>query len=181
LPTIFSHPAVAIAFWPSFRQKLPCSIFAAAALCSCLPDVDVVGFQFGIRYGDVFGHRGFTHSIFFAFLVSLLAAYAFCAQKKNRKLARAIFLFLFACTLSHGVLDAFTDGGLGVAFFSPFSNVRYFFPWRPIRVSAIGIADFLSGPVLRVLLSEIKSVWIPCLLIYAFSAILFKRANKETL
>ena len=26
-------------------------------------------------------------------------------------------------------------GGLGVAFFSPFSNARYFLPWRPIRVA----------------------------------------------
>jgi hypothetical protein len=25
-----------------------------------------------------------------------------------------------------------TNGGLGVAFFSPFDNGRYFLPWRPI-------------------------------------------------
>ena len=34
----------------------------------------------------------------------------------------------------HGLLDAMTDGGLGVAFFSPFDNRRYFLPWTPIRV-----------------------------------------------
>lgn len=32
-----------------------------------------------------------------------------------------------------------TDGGLGVAFFSPFDNKRYFLPWRPIRVSPISV------------------------------------------
>ena len=47
----------------------------------------------------------------------------------------ATFAFLFLCTMSHALLDALTDGGLGVAFFSPFSNERYFFPWTPIRVS----------------------------------------------
>nr|HRC76832.1 rhodanese-like domain-containing protein [Kouleothrix sp.] len=38
----------------------------------------------------------------------------------------------------HGVLDAMTDGGLGVAFFAPFSATRYFFPFRPIP----GTEDF---------------------------------------
>jgi inner membrane protein len=28
---------------------------------------------------------------------------------------------------SHGVLDALTNGGHGIAFFSPFLNERYFF------------------------------------------------------
>ena len=39
-------------------------------------------------------------------------------------------LYLFLSTASHGVLDALTDGGLGVAFFSPFDQTRYFFPFR---------------------------------------------------
>jgi hypothetical protein len=26
-------------------------------VCSTLPDIDVVGFRFGIRYGDFCGHR----------------------------------------------------------------------------------------------------------------------------
>ena len=38
---------------------------------------------------------------------------------------------------SHGVLDALTDGGPGVAFLAPFDDTRYFFPWRPIRVSPL--------------------------------------------
>jgi hypothetical protein len=38
---------------------------------------------------------------------------------------------VFLATASHGVLDATTNGGLGVAFFSPFDNRRYFLPWRP--------------------------------------------------
>jgi inner membrane protein len=27
-----------------------------------LPDADVLAFKFGVAYGNVFGHRGFTHS-----------------------------------------------------------------------------------------------------------------------
>jgi inner membrane protein len=39
---------------------------------------------------------------------------------------------------SHGVLDAFTDGGLGVALFWPATDARFFAPWRPIPVSPLG-------------------------------------------
>ena len=45
--------------------------------------------------------------------------------------------------------------------FSPFSNARYFFPVRPIRVSPIGIGAFVSGNLLAVLTSEIRCVWLP--------------------
>lgn len=41
---------------------------------------------------------------------------------------------------SHGVLDAFTDGGLGIALLWPFTNTRYSAPWRPIPVAPIGMA-----------------------------------------
>jgi inner membrane protein len=59
------------------------------------------------------------------------------------------------------MLDAMTDGGLGVAFFSPFDNTRYFFPWRPILVSPISLTRFFSEHGLAVLLSELVWIWIP--------------------
>ena len=100
--------------------------------------------------------------------LSLIAATAIVAFIIHQSQKFAAFLFLFLCTLSHGILDAFTDGGLGITFFSPFSNTRYFFPWRPLEVSPIGISGFLSGPALSVLMSEIKFIWIPCGLIFLF-------------
>jgi inner membrane protein len=77
-----------------------------------------------------------------------------------------LFLYLFLCTASHGLLDAFTDGGLGVAFFAPFDESRYFFPWRPIEVSPIGLRSFLSGRAFAVLRSELLWVIAPTLLLY---------------
>jgi inner membrane protein len=64
-------------------------------------------------------------------------------------------------TASHGALDALTNGGLGVAFFAPFSNARYFFPWRPVEVSPIGVAPFFSEWGVRVLESELVWLWLP--------------------
>ncbi|HUE82443.1 MAG TPA: metal-dependent hydrolase, partial [Pyrinomonadaceae bacterium] len=65
-------------------------------------------------------------------------------------------------TASHGVLDALTDGGPGVAFFAPFDNTRYFFPWRPIEVSTLRVEAFLGARGRAVLVSEIKWLWLPC-------------------
>jgi inner membrane protein len=165
MPTIISHPAVLLALRPGFR--LPVSVYICGAFCSVLPDLDVVGFQYGIQYGDLFGHRGFTHSLFFASVFSALLT--ILIGLKQKRFSLHVFLFLFLCTVSHGLLDAFTDGGLGVAFFSPFSNTRYFFPWRPLRVSPIGLGNFLSGPVLNVLGSEFVFIWLPCVAIFLVS------------
>jgi inner membrane protein len=72
---------------------------------------------------------------------------------------------LFLSTLSHGILDALTSGGLGVAFFAPFDNSRYFFPWRPIRVSPISVSGFFSSRGLQVLRSELQWIWLPAALV----------------
>ena len=61
---------------------------------------------------------------------------------------------------SHGVLDALTDGGPGVAFFAPFDDTRYFFPWRPIRVSPLW-RGFFSSRGLETLASEVRWLWLP--------------------
>ncbi len=116
-----------------------------------LPDADVMTFAYGIPYGSTFGHRGFTHSIFFAVVISAIAT----ALLRPRNRVVPTFVFIFICAMSHPLLDACTNGGLGIAFFSPFSNRRYFFPWRPIEVSPIGEID--TG----VLESEITWVWLP--------------------
>jgi inner membrane protein len=36
-----------------------------------LPDADVLAFKPGVAYGNIFGHRGFTHSLLFAFVVPI--------------------------------------------------------------------------------------------------------------
>lgn len=51
-----------------------------------------------------------------------------------------------------------TNGGLGVAFFAPFSSARYFLPFRPIEASPISITAFFTYRGLEVLESEM--LWI---------------------
>ena len=139
-----------------------------------LPDIDVVGFSFGIEYGDMFGHRGFTHSLFFAAMVGSVAAWHL-SHRSHLSHRLVLFAWFAAITASHGVLDAMTNGGRGIAFFAPFSNHRYFFPWRPIQVSPIG-AGFFSARGLSVLASEARWIWVPSA-IMAASARIFRNGH----
>jgi inner membrane protein len=176
--TVITHPAVPIALSVLVPQEsASSSLLIAGALCSIVPDLDVVGFEFGIEYGDMLGHRGFTHSIFFAALLAVFVTFVFFQNSSGSQLL--IFLFLFISTLSHPVLDALTNGGLGVGFFAPFSNERYFFAYRPIEVSPIGVGDFLSERGLKVLLSELRWVWLPSAICFGLGH-LIKRARELT-
>ena len=131
-----------------------------------LPDLDVVAFPLGIAYGHMLGHRGITHSLAFALVLSA-AITAIAGRSPALQAARLrVWLFLFAATASHGLLDALTNGGRGIALLAPFSDARWFFPWRPIEVSPIGAA-FFSQWGLDVLRSELIWIWLPCALLTA--------------
>jgi inner membrane protein len=162
----FSHTAAALAIGACFyRQGIPKRVWPIGALCSVIPDLDVIGFRFGIHYGDFWGHRGFTHSLVFAALLAsaaLLLGFPRGAAGFGRL---SLWICFFLATASHGLLDAMTDGGLGVAFFSPLDNRRYFLPWTPIRVSPIGVGRFFSAPGLAILESELLWIWLPAVLV----------------
>jgi inner membrane protein len=164
MSTILSHAAVPLALsaWFPSGSLTPALVLAGAA-CSMVPDLDVLGFAFGIRYGDLLGHRGITHSIFFAAVLGALLALAWPPGGAGRF---PVFLFLFLSTLSHPFLDAFTNGGLGVAWFAPFSDRRYFFPWRPIAAPPIGILPFFSAWGWRVIKSELVWIWLPSVVLF---------------
>jgi inner membrane protein len=62
--SIFSHLVAALGMGASFsRPATPKRVWAAGAVCSVIPDLDVIGLRLGVQYGDFWGHRGFTHSL----------------------------------------------------------------------------------------------------------------------
>jgi inner membrane protein len=163
MASAFSHAVVALALGKVPQHSaFTWPVLFLGMTCSVIPDLDVIGFYFGIHYANVWGHRGMTHSLFFASLLSA-ALVAILYRNRAREAQAGLFAYLFLCTASHGVLDAMTDGGLGIAFFSPFDTTRYFFPFRPVVVSPIGIANFFSTDALRILASEITWIWLPSL------------------
>jgi inner membrane protein len=180
MPSIFSHAVAALGIGACFyRNGVPNRVWLAGAVCSVLPDMDVVGFRLGIHYGDFWGHRGFTHSLAFAALLAgAMLILAFPSGVPNLS-QLSLGAYLFLATASHGFLDAMTDGGLGVAFFAPFDNTRYFFPWAPIRVSPIGVSRFFSARGLSVFRSELLWVWFPALLVVAVVSFAQSRIHSQ--
>ncbi len=159
MATAFSHPAIALALrLVGGSRVVSRRLLIAAAICTVLPDVDAIGYWLGVPYQHLFGHRGLTHSVFFAVAVGWAASRYSAFLGVTRK---AAFWVIMVATASHGLLDAFTNGGLGVAFLSPFSNQRWFFPWKPIVVSPISISGFFEPRSWSVLASELAWIWLP--------------------
>jgi len=163
VPTIVTHAFVGAALGHAGPGAVSRGRLALLlALLSVLPDLDVVAFPLGIPYSHWLGHRGLSHSLLFAFAVAVVVARLGFRQLRPRSRDWWAVCGLCAAALaSHGVLDALTDGGLGIAFFLPFDGTRYFFPVRPLAVSPIGLGGFLEGPAAAVLRSEFSYVWLP--------------------
>ncbi|ULC59257.1 metal-dependent hydrolase [Flaviramulus sp. BrNp1-15] len=160
MASAFGHSIVGFTLTKIIDSKNTKRLLLAAIFSTILPDFDVITFKFGIAYEHPLGHRGFTHSILFSIIWALLLMFIF--GKKNKLVW---FLVIFLSTLSHGILDAMTSGGKGIGFFIPFNNERFFFPFRGIKVSPIGISEFFSTWGLKVLFSEIKFIILPCFII----------------
>ena len=163
MATLLSHPAIPLALATGLgRSVIPIGLLLAGIAASMLPDLDVIAFRFGIPYESPFGHRGYTHSFAFAALIGSIGS--IYSRALGTKPAVA-FWFLFVATASHPLLDACTNGGLGVALFWPISNERFFFPWHDILVSPIGLKSFFTPYGLAVIQSELFWIWFPASLV----------------
>ena len=163
MATPLSHLAVPLALALALGGDIvPPGLMALALVCAVLPDIDALGLWLGIPYEHPFGHRGFTHSLPFA--VALAGAGTLLAPALGSD-PLTVFGVLLVSAVSHGLIDALTNGGLGVALLSPFSHRRSFLPWRVIEVSPLRPSALFSRRGLRVLRSEMRWVWLPCLVI----------------
>lgn len=181
MPSLITHGFAGGVLGKTYTaEKMPARFWALSVLCSVIPDLDIIGFRFGIHYDDMLGHRGFSHSLLFALILSLMVVLlAFNRIPRFSKKWWAMVGYFFVVTVSHGLLDAMTTGGYGVGFFIPFDSTRYFLPWRIMRVSPISISAFFGARGARVLLSEFVGIWIPLLLVYAGVAILRKKTAQQ--
>lgn len=174
MPSAFTHAFAAFALGKASGVKRSVRFWLLSLLCAVVPDVDVLSFYFGVERGSMFSHRGITHSLTFALLLALLVVWlGFKEIKPFTKRWWKFAVYFFIVTASHGLLDALTNGGSGVAFFAPFDSGRYFFPWRPIEVSPIGLG-FFSRRGMESFWSEFVWVWIPASVVVAI-IVLYRR------
>jgi inner membrane protein len=143
---------------------VPRRYWIAAALVATIPDVDILFVLLGARYRGMWGHRGITHSLLFAFVAA--AAATLWVRARDRSIpAGPLYGVLLLAAASHGFLDGLMASGVGVAFFAPFSTGRYTLPWRPIRVTPANENWLLNFGGIRATNSEIVGFWIPSLVL----------------
>ena len=159
MATLITHPLVPLVVAAAVGSRIVSwRLLLLGMLLSLLPDCDVVAFRLGVPYEDPLGHRGFTHSLIAA---ALAAAVLTPLAAVLRATALATFVFCFLSMASHGVLDAFTRQGMGVAFFWPFEDARYFFPFHPVESAPVSVRRFLEVRAVPVMRSELVWLWLP--------------------
>ena len=160
MPTIITHAAVPLCLGLGLGSKaIPRGLLLAGMGLAMLPDADVLAFKFGVAYGDVLGHRGFTHSLLFAFVAPLLVAWL--GHKRFKASLMRCCAFLTVSLLSHSLLDSITTGGKGVGWLWPWSDERFFAPWQVIKVAPFALSRYTTPYGHQVILSELIWVWLP--------------------
>lgn len=158
MPTVMTHAAAGAALGALAPFRRPRLFWILSAVLPMLPDLDVLAFPLGIPFGSMWGHRGITHSLAAAALIG--AVTAGLARRRLDARWAPLAAWFFVVMASHGLLDALTDGGAGIAFFAPFAAARYHFPWHVMPVSPIGLR-FFSAWGWHTFAGELVRVWLP--------------------
>lgn len=155
MSTIYSHAVVGLALGGvCVARRIHWAFWVLVGFLPVLPDFDTFGTAV---YGSTLGHRGFTHSLAFALVIGLVVAGV------SFRFFRVSFWFLwalfFAVTASHGIMDAFTDGGYGIPLLWPLSSHR-FGPWGPLPLPDVGF-EVPDPWVNRSVRRELLYIWLP--------------------
>ena len=165
MSSLFGHALAGLAISAAFTQgHPPRRTWALAAACTVAPDLDwFTGF---LRFADgtSLSHRGMSHSLIAAVLIAVAAMLIGCRAHLRSPRHWACLL---SAAFSHGLLDACTFGGTGVAFLLPFSKARFVCVWQPIFVSPIPLSGRLLDWLLFSLGTELVWIGIPAALVFA--------------
>lgn len=149
--------ALAVALGP---RAVGWRLILAGAVCGVVPDLDFLSVTLHLdRYSGTYGHRGFTHSLGFAWLLGLLGALwpVRGAHGWRQRVGRGVFLAV--CTASHPLLDSLFDVGICSAWYWPLDGQRHCFDWRPVPMQ--GVALFGQERFLM----ELQWIGVPLLLL----------------
>ena len=166
MASILGHTVVGYTIAKVGGVRLNNKVLWIATALAFFPDADIILHNMGVSYDSVWGHRGFSHSLTFALVLGILFSLPF----KNHRWQIALIFGLSMA--SHGVLDAMTTGGRGIAFFWPWENARYFLSWRFIKVSPMSLIRFISDWGWQVIKSELLFLVLPCSMILGVNSLI---------
>jgi inner membrane protein len=178
MPSFVGHSLVALSICApvprtSLGKAMPVYWWLAVLVtASLLPDLDVLMLHW-LPYSHPLSHRGLSHSLFFALgAACCLTISCYLAGLVQGKIFTLILVWLLIATVmgSHGLLDALTDGGLGIGLFSPFTWRRYFFPVRPLPVALLNPSSLFSSAMVQVYTVEMALFGPFCLAAWLSSA-----------
>jgi inner membrane protein len=149
------------------------------ALAQSLPDIDFIGAFFLSPADNLLFHRGFTHSLLFVLIATVVFAASAFLYHRSQKIPPGILIILFGTELLlHSILDVCNAYGVGLL--EPFSAERFSF-------NVLFVADpFYSvwlGIALLILIfmdskNEARRFWIAFGLIVSSGYFLYAISNK---
>ncbi len=156
MATVIAHAAMP---WLAGRAaRLPRKVVVVGAVLACAADLDLLGYAFDVHTLDVWGHRGALH----APLLGLAAGAALALLLFRRGAGfRAALVYLCLAGASHGLIDALTYGGPGVALLEPFSHARLLLPLHLVPVLPLGLPEVLSQLGVEVVADELLWLVLP--------------------
>ena len=152
--------------------KVPARLWVAGALLAAAPDLDALSYSLGLGLSDHpwWSHRGLTHSVPFAAAAAAIVTVLLFPWWRREEQAIPqwrVWLILTVAMAFHGLTDLLTNGGAGIALFSPVDPYRYRWRFTPVEVSPLSIRLFFSEWGLRVILSELRWVIAPAAAVVA--------------
>jgi inner membrane protein len=103
------------------------------AVAQSIPDIDFISAFWKDTASNLLAHRGFTHSLLFGLLATILFALLAEHYHKKRRVGYKTWLLFFGLQIAiHLLLDLFNSYGMGL--FEPFSHMR-------ISFNALFVAD----------------------------------------
>ena len=168
MPSWVAHAIAGIAVAAPFQTPDETRRFGiTAALCTIVPDLDAIGRPFGYEDIELLGgHRGFTHSIVFAVLLGAAVAWGVFHGERSEGMRLRLWICFTLVTLTHGLLDGLTTKG-GIMYFSPFTDARYSFAWKPLDSSRYARPTNVLGTIGNLVRGEMTYVILPSMLFIA--------------
>lgn len=150
------------------------------ALLQSIPDIDFIASFWLDPVSDLVAHRGITHSLLFAALVSpILAWVAKRLRHRNDLPYRTWLLFFLSEMLIHLFLDSFNAYGTG--WFEPFNHVRVSFQAMYVADPLFSVLPAVAFVLLLLRREDHASrlSWVYASLIFCFAYLLFSLFSKD--